>query len=557
MDDTEPGRLLAERYRLTEVIGSGGMGVVWRGRDELLNRDVAVKEITWPPHLTDQEQQLACRRAVREAQMAGRLSHRNVVRVYDIVEEDGHPCIVMEFLPYKSLRELLAEEGPLPPDRAALVGLGVLAALSAAHAEGILHRDVKPANIMVGSDGRVVLTDFGIARAADSPTLTADGALLGSPSYIAPERARGGPQGAGGPGDLWGLGASLYAAVEGHSPFERNSPLATLTAVVADEPDEAPHAGPLEPVIRGLLQKDPGQRLGAAEAERLLRLAAEPAPEPALVPAPAPVADPPPPAASAPAAAEPWQPAPPNPRGSRRLLVTLAALAVAAAGVTGLAFALTGSPGRPAAAGPRPAVSSGTATPPASLAPSATGTSPARASRTRASPSGSAPSGSASTGPASASGAGSGALPAGYHRFTNSTGFSIGAPDGWQITHQGHYVYITDPADSNVYLLIDQSDQPKQDPLADWKQQQANRESSYQDYHLIELRSVDYPQAEKAADWEFTYTQSGLPVHVLNRNVLANASHAYALYWTTPDSDWSADYHYFQAFAATFKPAPA
>src|ERR1700729_2310164 len=114
MDATEPGRLLAERYRLTEVIGSGGMGVVWRGRDELLNRDVAVKEIIWPPHLTDEEQQLACRRAVREAQMAGRLSHHNVVRVYDIVEEDGHPYIVMEFLPYKSLRELLAEEGPLP-----------------------------------------------------------------------------------------------------------------------------------------------------------------------------------------------------------------------------------------------------------------------------------------------------------------------------------------------------------------------------------------------------------------------------------------------------------
>jgi len=155
------------------------------------------------------------------------------------------------------------------------------------------------------------------------------------------------------------------------------------------------------------------------------------------------------------------------------------------------------------------------------------------------------------------SGAGSGALPAGYHRFTNSTGFSIGVPDGWQISHQGHYVYISDPADSNVYLLIDQSGQPKQDPLADWKQQQANRGGSYPDYHLITLRSVAYPQAEKAADWEFTYVKDGVPVHILNRNVLANASHAYALYWSTPESGWSADYHYFQAFAATFRPAPA
>src|SRR6201986_3685643 len=201
MDAMEPGRLLAGRYRLTAVIGNGGMGVVWRGHDELLGRDVAVKEMFWPPHLTEREQQVACRRATREAQMAGRLSHRNVVRVYDIVEEDGHPCIVMEHLPYKSLHDLLEEEGPLPPGQAAQIGLGVLAALAAAHAEGILHRDVKPANILVGPDGRVVPTDFGTARAPDSPTLTPDGVLLGSPSSIAPERARNGHSVAGPPGD--------------------------------------------------------------------------------------------------------------------------------------------------------------------------------------------------------------------------------------------------------------------------------------------------------------------------------------------------------------------
>ncbi len=146
-------------------------------------------------------------------------------------------------------------------------------------------------------------------------------------------------------------------------------------------------------------------------------------------------------------------------------------------------------------------------------------------------------------------------MPAGYYRFTNSTGFSIGVPDGWQVSHQGHYVYLSDPADSNTYLLIDQSDHPKPDPLADWEQQQANREGSYPGYRLISLRSVSYPQAEKAADWEFTYLRNGVPVHILNRNILANASHAYALYWSTPQSDWTADYHYFQAFAATFRPA--
>jgi hypothetical protein len=147
------------------------------------------------------------------------------------------------------------------------------------------------------------------------------------------------------------------------------------------------------------------------------------------------------------------------------------------------------------------------------------------------------------------------ALPAGFYRFTNSTGFSIGVPQGWQISHVGHYVYIQDPSNSGIFLLIDQSDQPKSDPLADWEQQQANRESSYLDYHLIRLQSVSYPQAEKAADWEFTFDRDGVPVHILNRNILANAKHAYALYWSTPEGDWNADYHYFQGFAATFHPA--
>jgi hypothetical protein len=146
-------------------------------------------------------------------------------------------------------------------------------------------------------------------------------------------------------------------------------------------------------------------------------------------------------------------------------------------------------------------------------------------------------------------------LPAGYYRFTNSTGFSIGVPRGWQISHVGHYVYITDPANSGIFLLIDQSDQPKANPLADWQQQAANRQATYPDYHLILLRAVRYTQAEKAADWEFTYDRNGVMVQILNRNVLANAHHAYALYWSTPASDWNAYYHYFQVFAATFRPA--
>ena len=218
-------------------------------------------------------------------------------------------------------------------------------------------------------------------------------------------------------------------------------------------------------------------------------------------------------------------------------MLGVAALVVLAAAAIAVALVLTSSPQRQTASPP-----SGSGSPPsASQHPSAGSTSQS----------------SSSSSATATPGTGNGALPAGFYRFTNSTGFSIGVPDGWQISHVGHYVYITDPNNGGIFLLIDQSDNPKPDPLADWEQQQANRESSYQDYHLIRLQSVDYPQAEKAADWEFTYDKNGVPVHVLNRNILANAHHAYALYWSTPESDWNAYFRYFQAFAATFRPAPA
>jgi tRNA A-37 threonylcarbamoyl transferase component Bud32 len=268
MESVEPGRCIAGRYRLGAVIGRGGMGAVWQARDELLSRDVAVKELVWPAYFSLEERQAACRRATREAQLAARLNHRNVIRIFDIVEEDGCPWIVMELVPHRSLRDLIKEEGPLSPAAAAEVGRGILAALCAAHEAGIVHRDVKPANILMAPD-RVVLTDFGIARAAGTSALTTVGTLIGSPSYIAPERARG--RGSGAPGDLWGLGASLYAAVEGHGPFDRAAgALASLTAVVADELEPATHAGPLWPVISGLLRKDPDERLDAVAAERML-----------------------------------------------------------------------------------------------------------------------------------------------------------------------------------------------------------------------------------------------------------------------------------------------
>jgi serine/threonine protein kinase len=273
------GRLIAGRYRLNTVIGHGGMGVVWQARDERLSRHVAVKELARPGCLPAQEQRAACRRAVREAQAAARLSHPNVVRVFDITEEDGCPWIVMELLPPWSLQDLIEQRGPLGPARTAEVGLSVLAALGAAHAEGIVHRDVKPANVVLAPD-RVVLTDFGIARVTGPSALTTADMLIGSPSYIAPERARGGQSGPA--EDLWALGALLYAAVEGQAPFHRDGDaMASLSAAITEEPEPAAHAGPLLwPVISGLLRKDPAWRLDGAQAEWMLRRAAD---EPAVM----------------------------------------------------------------------------------------------------------------------------------------------------------------------------------------------------------------------------------------------------------------------------------
>ena len=585
MAELAPERILAGRYRLLDMIGSGGMGVVWRAHDEALGRNVAIKEIVFPPDMAPDERETARQRAIREAQLAARLLHRNIVVVYDIVEDEGRPAIVMELLPFRSLRDAIREDGPLSPPEAARVGLGVLTALQAAHGVGVLHRDVKPANIVLGPDGRVILTDFGIAKAVDSPELTTAGVLVGSPSYIAPERARG--ENAGEAADLWALGASLYTAVEGRPPFDRGGALASLTAVVSDEPEPPVHAGPLLPVIEGLLRKDPDSRLDVDEAARMLRRIVDDSSATELMPAAqvtdvrgieAGVPDAGIPDAGMPDAGMPdarlrdvrmldalESAGRPGRRSDyRALLAALALIVATAAGVTAFAMLAGRSPGHPARQGAaaRPSVRTGVTASGSGTTPSHATSAAARAGTSAAPRTGTASGRSTAAGGSGAPNAGTthgaegpNAAPPGYQTFTNSTGFSIAVPSGWQISHVGHYVYVRDPANGNIFLLIDQSDQPKPDPLADWQQQAASRQGSYPGYHLITLRSVQYPQAEKAADWEFTYVRDGVTVQVLNRNILANAHHAYALYWTTPTSDWDAYYHYFQVFAATFRPA--
>jgi serine/threonine protein kinase len=212
--------------------------------------------------------------------------HPHVTAVYDVVEDGGKPWLVMEHVSARSLQEILEMEGPLAPDAVARIGLDVLAALEAAHEAGIVHRDVKPANVLVDRAGGARLTDFGIAHATGDSSLTTGGALIGSPSYMAPERANGETPGPA--VDLWSLGATLYAAVEGRPPFDRGEAMATLMAVVSEDPGPMLRAGPLEPVLLGLLTKDPDRRMTPAEARRLLEAARTPGPAPSTPPQPAP-----------------------------------------------------------------------------------------------------------------------------------------------------------------------------------------------------------------------------------------------------------------------------
>ncbi|MFE2040120.1 protein kinase [Streptomyces sp. NPDC059477] len=279
--DPGAGRLIAERYRLLSKLGHGGMGTVWRAKDETVDREVAVKEPRVPDHLPERERENAYERMRREARAAARLDHPAVVNVHDVAVVDGRPWIVMELVQGRSLGHAL-QEGTLGVREAARVGLEVLGALEAAHAAGILHRDVKPDNVLLGRHDRVVLTDFGIAQIEGETNLTDTGGFVGSPEYIAPERVLG--QRPGPASDLWSLGVVLYAATEGVSPFRRSNTPATLQSVLNAAPaPPAVAAGPLAEAINGLLQKDPARRPDAVRVRTLLEAAANPAP-PAPVP---------------------------------------------------------------------------------------------------------------------------------------------------------------------------------------------------------------------------------------------------------------------------------
>ena len=560
-------RRVAGRYELTGTLGRGGMGVVWRARDALLRREVAVKQVELPPALSEEERRSLRARVLREAQAAARLAHPGSVTVFDVVEEDGNIYIVMELVSTTTLATLVEEHGPLSPRRTAQVGLELLAALEAAHRQGIVHRDVKPANVMVLPGGSVKLTDFGIASIRDHPSLTMTGQVFGSPSYMPPEQAQGHRSGPA--ADLWGLGSTLYYAVEGRPPFEREGAIPTLTAVVNEDPPEAQRAGPLAPTIRALLAKDPAARPPINLVRQELRSAAEgrpaeatavfapvtpsppggdalappvpgPAPEPVTTPVAepraAPVAEPRAVPVAEPEAAPPAeQPPPPTPTApgpplSRGLVAAVALAIVAVLGT--LAWVGAGEDGGgddDEAVRPEPSTTTSTAV--------TTTTTEARQRPVQR----------AAT-PAAAG------VPDDWVRYDEPEGrYRIAHPPDWSVQRLDRTRTDIRAPGTGAYLRVDWTDTPGPSPEGAWEQQSKRFAATHQGYQEIRIEPTTY-KGYDAAIWEYAYSAGGTRLHGVDLGFVTGR-YGFALNFQTPEPIWQDSQPTFEAFKAGFEPS--
>ncbi len=539
------GSVLGRRYRLVAQIGRGGMGRVWHAHDDLLHRDVAVKEVLFPPGLTTSEREVLYERTLREARSAARLSHRGIVTVHDVVEEDGRPWIVMEYVRARSLQEVIDQDGRLAPEQVADIGVQMLAALCSAHDAGVLHRDVKPANVLLDTRAtgatRVVITDFGIARIEGDATLTQTGLVLGSPAYIAPERARG--EQASAASDLWALGATLYAACEGRAPHDRVEAMAALTSVLTEEPAPPRHAGPLAPLVMGLLSKDPALRVTADRAaEDLERIAggrpvAAPPDDDATVrdisggltmlePLTLPSGPMPQPPVSDWTAPQPHPNA--SPARSRGVLVSLAIVVVAVVGVSAAILIYyskqsqaDGTPG------------TGTST-------SAGPTPPPQ------------------NGPTSQPKPPSDQIPAGFHRASGPERATVAVPSRWTRQVLGAAsVRWTDRA-TGAYIQVDSIPWGVSDPVEHWRNLQAEIVSKHRlpGFTSDRLGEEFTQRGWRGADLEYTWNSSDHGrMRAYDRGFTANG-HQYAIMVAAPAASWSAYAGYPDQLFATFRPAP-
>lgn len=525
-------RVIAGRYRLEARIGRGGMGVVWRATDQLLGRLVAVKELLPDDSLSEDDARRRRDRTFREARAVAQLRHPHIIVVHDVVEQDERPYLVMELVEGGSLADRISRQGPVDAAEAARIGIALLGAVHTAHAAGVLHRDIKPANVLIESgSGRLVLTDFGIAQVAGATTLTETGSFVGSPEYTAPERMSGlrtGPE-----SDLWSVGALLCTALSGESPFRRDSLGGILHAVVAADIRPPAEAEPLLPVVRGLLERDPDRRLGAAAAEQMLRTFLETGrtPEaPGTPGAPAPglghrIVGGLVPRPGASGAAGSRTPAPdaaggrtpnaaytptqrdvphggPQPAGASGagteapartstrgvLLAALLVAALAGAGVSAAALLLHGS-GDGGGGSP-----GGTATSPAS----GTSTSPATPPSSSPSPTtgGSTPTGSKTS-------AGSRTAPSGYRTARDPAGFSLAVPQDFTRSPQGERVFYLSPG--NTFRLGVKVADPQPDgPQGVMARSAAKGPATNPGYHDGRVTGTTH-DGHPAALWEFTW----------------------------------------------------